>query len=65
MPYPTNKAIDEIENVNFESSKLENIVTKKESKNVRFDTVDVYYFERQQGFCSIPNTGLNTLGNSF
>ena len=58
MPYHMKRKIDEIENDNEYKYKA-----NKELKSVRFDTVDVYYFDRQQGFCSIPSTGLNTLGN--
>jgi hypothetical protein len=36
---------------------------QKKSLNVRFDSVNVYYFDRQQGFTCIPSTGLNTIGN--
>ncbi|XP_078537757.1 cysteine/serine-rich nuclear protein 3 [Lissotriton helveticus] len=34
------------------------------SKNVRFNSVTVYYFSRKQGFTSVPSQGGSTLGMS-
>ena len=65
MPSPTILKMYQTESDNFETEfgNIKSKTEKKESKNVRFDKVDIFYFDRQQGFCSIPNTGLNTLGN--
>lgn len=37
----------------------------KKGRSVRFDSVDVYYFKRQQGFICIPYSGSHTLGMSY
>lgn len=40
---------------------------KKKSKSfrVRFNHVDIYYFNREQSYVSIPSTGTSSLGMSF
>lgn len=37
-------------------------IKKAKTLNVRFDSVNVFYFQRQQGFTCIPSSGNNTIG---
>jgi cysteine/serine-rich nuclear protein len=38
---------------------------KRDKKNVKFKDVEVYYFDRVQGFTSVPHEGGSTLGNIY
>ncbi|CAF2627392.1 unnamed protein product [Rotaria sp. Silwood2] len=55
----TNNSIETIIDNNNEETTIKKQKTKK---NVRFDDVTVYYFDRSQGFVSVPSQGTVTLG---
>ena len=72
MPNSTKRKFHDID---YEESKQLNTVdlktdiakTKKQKKklSVRFGVVNIYYFNRQQGFTSIPSNGYTSIGKQF
>ncbi|XP_061389899.1 uncharacterized protein LOC133325089 [Musca vetustissima] len=66
-----NDVVDSIRNItsaasststSTSSSSLSGNANKKPKRSINFDTVQVYYFPRQQGFSCVPSAGGCTLG---
>uniref|UniRef100_A0A8C5ICI3 Cysteine and serine rich nuclear protein 3 n=1 Tax=Gouania willdenowi TaxID=441366 RepID=A0A8C5ICI3_GOUWI len=56
-----NKAVVNCRSLNYDTF---GAMLRRRTRKVHFENVTVYYFERQQGFTSVPSEGGSTLGMS-